>query len=144
MAREIFVNIIIFWDLMPFGLLDRHQHFRGSCYLHLQSKKEVEDSHPEQGGFMFLKKNWSLSTRTYVTSMKTITLILTTTRPSGLIDGKHVFIHEIPKVNRKVKILTFRYQKLYSWADTNTHQKNRNCGIKKDHSQAPKAAFTGP
>lgn len=130
---------------MPFGLPDRHKHFRRSCYLHLQSKKEVLDSHPEQGGFMFLKKNRSLSTKTYVTSMKTITLILTT-RTSSLIDGKHVFLHEIRKVNSKVKILTFRYHKLYSysWADISTHQKNRNCGIKKDHSQAPKAAFTGP
>lgn len=30
------VKIIIFWDMIPCNLLDMNQHYRGTCYLHLQ------------------------------------------------------------------------------------------------------------
>jgi hypothetical protein len=30
------MSMLVFWVVMPCGLTGRYQHFRGTCYLHLQ------------------------------------------------------------------------------------------------------------
>jgi hypothetical protein len=78
----------VFWNVKPYSLVDKQQHFEGTCWLHLQSKRLF---YPEYGGNTFLRSVCTNTKGHGVTSEKiTVIFIVTAARTWSLATDDNV------------------------------------------------------
>jgi hypothetical protein len=67
------MNIIVFWDVTRCNLAGSFEHFRGTYYPHLQSRRVDASFSEDQGSRHVPLKCWHLSTKLhYITPQKVI------------------------------------------------------------------------